>query len=206
MTALRRILAALLFVAFCLLIAQLSHARTAAAQADRAADQLAGIDRQLALITSLQSAIPDWARRTTPTLAQGGALTTAVNDCLAAAGLPASALASLSPAADTPITLGPSASGGRGTANSSAVRRRAVLTLAPVTLDQVGRVLGAWREAHPDWTITTIDLAPEAQGRRDAAVPPGGDLPLRAVVSIETLYTASSPSSPQAAARPGVAR
>ena len=190
MILLQRLLAVLFAVAVVAIGVMLVKARSAAVEADRAIARLRVVQRQIAEIERLDAQTPDWAERRQPAFGQGG-LATAVNDVLAAAGVPASSLSSLSPAAEAPVTLG--SAGGAGGAGSAAFRRRAVLTLAPVTLPQVGVVLKTWRDAHPDWVIATIDLTPEPQGRREPS--PGSDLPLRAVFGLETLYVSTSDSS-----------
>lgn len=101
-----------------------------------------------------------------------GTLTERIAAALAEAGLPSSALEGVSPESQ----FGGNDAGG-------VVRRRATLTLAG-TLPQIGRFLDTWRAREPTWTITGIDLAPE---RRSEAPPPGGDLPVRAVLTIESL-------------------
>lgn len=91
---------------------------------------------------------------------------------LADAGLPNSALASLSPESqDSPSNAG------------NAVKRRATLTLASITLPELGRFLDTWRGREAAWTVTSIDLSPDARGESA----PGGDLPIRAVLTIESI-------------------
>lgn len=104
-----------------------------------------------------------------------GTLAERVARALANAGLPSSALASLSPESQ----LGPGNVG-------NAKRRLATLTLASITLPELGRFLDAWRRREPGWTVAAIDLVPEARGQ--ASLPtPGGDLPIRAVLTIESI-------------------
>jgi hypothetical protein len=107
-------------------------------------------------------------------------LTPRISAALAAAGLPASALSSLSPEAESPI----------GEGDLKARRTRAVLTLAPVTLPQLGGFLAAWRSREPQWTVSSIELSPQPgnQSPGQSAAAPGGDLPLRAVLGLETLF------------------
>jgi hypothetical protein len=103
-----------------------------------------------------------------------GGLTPRVTAALERAGLPVDVLASLSPEAESQV------------ANQAGVRvsrRRATLTLAGVTLPAVGRFLNAWRSAEPAWTFVSIDVSP-AGGQPPEA---GGDLPLRAVIVIESV-------------------
>jgi hypothetical protein len=186
MTTLQRILILLLLPAMGVAAAQLFSARAARAESRSALNRLEATLGQVRTIETLNTRTASWAQRGRPPLARGG-LTTAVNEALAAAGVPAASLSSLSPAAEMPVT---SQAGSSGLA---AVRQRALLTLAPITLPQVGRFLGAWREAHPDWTISAIDFSPEAPGRREPS--PGSDLPLRVVITLETLFVDSSASS-----------
>jgi hypothetical protein len=103
-----------------------------------------------------------------------GVLTPRVTAALEQAGLASTALASLSPEAESQVASQP---------GLRVFRRRAALTLNGVTLPQIGKFLSVWRIAEPAWTPTTIDVSP-AGGR-----PPetGGDLPLRTVITIETI-------------------
>lgn len=106
-----------------------------------------------------------------------------VNDALAAAGLPSATLSSLSPESATRQRVTPE--------GPMTVRKRATLTLAPITLPQVGKFLAQWRAQEPAWSVAGVDLGPEG-GR---VAPTGGDLPLRAVVVIETVLPAEGPPS-----------
>lgn len=107
-----------------------------------------------------------------------GPLAQRVNDALAAAGLPSGTLSGLSPESATTQRATPT--------SAMTMRKRATLTLAPITLPQVGKFLATWRAQEPAWSVAGVDLAPE--GSR--VVPTGGDLPLRAVVVIETVMPA----------------
>lgn len=183
-----------------------SNARAARAEADNAHALLVTVESHIAVLDRLDNEAPAWTSRPRSAFGQGG-MAAAVNDALAKAGIPASALASFSPPGEPPaaprITTASSGPGAIASAASVApIRRRAVLTLAPVTLPQIGTLLAAWREAHPDWVITSIDLVPEPSAaaagssrRREAASPlaPGTDLPLRAVIAFESL---SAPNAP----------
>ena len=66
------------------------------------------------------------------------------------------------------------------------------MVLAPVTLPELGRFLSSWEFLEPAWTVSTIDLAPIAHGNAS----PGGDLPIRAVMSIESHGDAPLGNSP----------
>lgn len=198
MTILQRILILLLLPAMGVAAVQLFAARAARAESRSAMNRLEATLGQVRTIETLNTRTASWAQRGRPSLAQGG-LTTAVNEALASAGLPAASLASLSPAAEMPIALRPSAASGSGEANTpglAAVRQRALLTLAPISLPQVGRFLSAWREAHPDWIVSTIDFSPEPPGRREPS--PGSDLPLRVVITLETLFVEPAAALPAA--------
>lgn len=182
---LQRILAMVLAVAVIIAAVQLVRFMRTSASSEAAAASLHAVRQQIGAIESLADQAPDWTRRTQAPLGQGG-LAAAVNDCLAGAGLPQTTLVSLSPSADSPVAIGSGSAG----VNLIANRRRAVMTLAPITLPQTGKLLNAWRQARPDWVITSIDLAPEPPGRREPE--PGSDLPLRAVITIETLFVQSA--------------
>lgn len=187
MIFLHRALAVLTVLAAAAVIVQGVRAHRAGREADAALDRLAAARGQIRTILALRADTPEWMRRARPSLMPGGAggLAGAANECIAAAGLPQAVLASLSPSTDAPIMLGPAAAA-PGQTGLSVHRRRAVMTLAPLTLPQVGRVLDSWRKSHADWVITSIDLSPDPPGRREPE--PGSDLPLRAVLTIETLF------------------
>jgi hypothetical protein len=198
MTMLQRMLILLLLPALAIAGVQFVAARAVRDESRRAMARLEATLSQVRTIESLSTRTAEWAQRGRPPLAKGG-LTTAVNEALASAGLPAASLASLSPAAEMPIALRPAAASGSGEANTpalAAVRQRALLTLAPISLPQVGRFLSAWREAHPDWIVSTIDFSPEPPGRREPS--PGSDLPLRVVVTLETLFVEPAAALPAA--------
>ncbi len=175
MTVLQRFLTVLLLAALVAVAWTALDARRAARSADDELATLRSITLQAEVLSQLAARTPPWAQRGRPILAPGG-LSTAASDVLAAAGVPAAALASVSPAAESRI--GPAGLGG--------VRRRAVLTIAPLTLPQLGSVLSAWREVRQDWTIASIDLSPEPSGRNGPPV--GSNLPLRAVITVETMF------------------
>lgn len=135
----------------------------------------------------LSDALPVWARTGSETNS-AEALAQRVSASIAAAGLPSTALSSLSPE---------SIANDGGHDRSFAVRidrRRAVLTLGSVTLPQLGRFLAAWREREPEWTVTSIDVTPINIGDGSSSpkdrssgvqVAPGGDIPARVVLAIE---------------------
>lgn len=117
------------------------------------------------------------------TVAARGGLASRVATAIQRAGLPASALSSLSPEAESPI------------ANHHGLRiarHRATLTLAGVTLPQVGAFLDAWRTNEPAWTPVSIDITP-ASGKAPEA---GGDRPLRVVISVESVVAQHEGAQP----------
>ena len=123
-------------------------------------------------IVAARAAMPSAAGES----ADSSALATRVSTVLSSCGLPLSVLSSLTPdAAPT--------SSAQQAGNAAAMRRRAALTLNGLTLPQLGRFLEQWRRAEPAWVPATIDLAPDHQ----RAAVAGGDLPIRAVISLERL-------------------
>lgn len=110
-------------------------------------------------------------------------LATTIGEVLAAAGLPASTLANLSPESELQE---------RTDQQVRLLRKRATLTLTPLTLPQFGRYLDEWRRRLPDWTVARIDLEP----RKDVAPSPGSDLSLRVVITIENLQLAPKQGVP----------
>ncbi|MCW5775668.1 MAG: hypothetical protein KIS87_04380 [Phycisphaeraceae bacterium] len=124
--------------------------------------------RDARLIAELRLALPPHAEHDAAPLARR------VGVALAAAGLPAAALSDLSPESNL--------------RSAGVVGRRATLTLTGVTLPELGRFLAAWRDAEPAWTVTAADLTPESS----RTTPPGGDRPLRAVLTLETLFAAET--------------
>ncbi|HYE02315.1 MAG TPA: hypothetical protein VD963_03665, partial [Phycisphaerales bacterium] len=122
-----------------------------------------------ARLRELERGLPSWARRSAPI----AGLAQRVTSALAATGIDPATLGSLAPEAR--------AAGRAGSAEF--VRHQATLNLTGVTLPQVGLFLAAWREREPDWTVVSIDLRPLPT----AAAPPGGDLPLQAVLRLESI-------------------
>jgi len=154
--------------------------------------RLAAADDQQVRLAALTAELPGWATRT-PT----AGLAPRVADALAAAGLPSSLLDNLSAQADSSVAgVNVSAQPGAPTVKS----RKATLTLASITLPQLGRFLESWRSREPDWVVSNIDLSlvmltTGTTPSRAPSTPPGepsGELPLRAVISIESLLVESS--------------
>jgi hypothetical protein len=176
-------LAALLSVAA---LAPAAWTRSRAARdAHDAALRLARIQANARAVADTQSTLPDWAAGAGSPSARAqsaDALAPRVSAALAAAGLPAATLSSLSVQSD-PEGAGPGAPAG----SLRIQRRRATLVLAQPTLPQLGAFLQSWRTREPTWTITSIDAAPEPSSRADKPTPPGADLPLHIVLSLESL-------------------
>lgn len=106
-------------------------------------------------------------------------------------GLPASCLTSLSPEGEQPVSS--------HEGQPRLKRQRATLVLGGLTLPQLGAFLDAWRRAEPEWTISTLDVGPQA-GNPQA--PAGGDLPLRATLTLESVFQDAEP--PTASTHPFV--
>jgi hypothetical protein len=128
-------------------------------------------------LTQLRAKAPAWTRRGRPPTG----LTPRISAALTSCGLPASSVASVSPESESAL----------GETDLHARRTRAVVTLTGVTLPQLGNFLGAWRAREPAWTVASIDLSPQnGQGAAGSGSGSGagGDLPLRAVIGIETMF------------------
>lgn len=153
-------------------------------------DRLARLTAQATLINELRGKLPEWALA--PKVA--GMLAPEVGATLAVAGLPPSAMASLS--ADPEGQGSSGFDGSTSAAPAQARTRRATLVLGGVTLPQLGAFLQQWRDRQPAWTVATIDVGPE-QGSAAAAAKAqtGGDLPLRAVLTLENLSLQRSGSA-----------
>jgi hypothetical protein len=133
---------------------------------------LAALRQQSAELTALRAGAPTWTRQGRPPTG----LTPRITAALAACGMPASVMSSVSPEAESAL----------GEADLRARRSKAVLTLAPVTLPQLGAFLEAWRSREPQWTVGGIELWPQSAGAKAESA--GGDLPLRAVLGLERLF------------------
>ncbi len=142
----------------------------ARSDADTSLRQLQRVSDNAREIASLRSAAPPESRRLRPP----PGLATRVADVVSKAGLPQSSLQSLSPETETQVWA------------AIGLRRQvAKMTLDGLTLPQLGRFLQEWRTAEPVWTVSTIDISPApAHGRGTQP----GDRPLRAVLSIETVF------------------
>lgn len=152
--------------------------RAFASARDAAATQLNRREALLAQLRELERIRPvaaQWQDRKRP----ASNLAALLGETLAACGIPASALANVSPQ--------PEAAAHGGAAAPRLKRQRATLMLVPVTLPQLGAFFEAWRTREPRWTVASIDLSPEPAPRQGETAP-GGDLPLRAALTLDTLY------------------
>ncbi len=154
--------AAVAAVALALLPAAAS-ASGAAKRARAAAARLDSVQRDAMTIAEARGALPSGSSE---------GLAEAAIAAVAAAGMPSSALDSLTPDS-TGSGFGP------------AVQRRATLSLR-CTLPQAGKLMEVWPRFAPGWTITAADLSPIEQRSRET--PPPGPLPLRAVLTIEGVF------------------
>ncbi len=156
-----------------------------ATSAERTQTQrLARLTTQANSINDLRSKLPEWALASKAP----GTLAPEVSAILSASGLPASAMASLSADPDQSTGNQGIGMGNVGTATIQARTRRATLVLGSVTLPQLGTFLQTWRDRQPAWTVATIDVSPELGSSAMATkTQTGGDLPLRAVLTMENL-------------------
>ncbi len=151
------------------------EARAEAARAGTALAALAADARELAVLRSQAPGETDAPR---PASELPARLTAVLGAC----GLPASAVQNFSAEASR-----------RDPQVQGAQRERASLVLGQVTLPQVGRFLGAWRDAEPEWVVSAIELTPGGGG----AAPGGGELPLRVLMSLDAVT-----AEPHAGGRP----
>ena len=161
--------------------------RAAARDASAAVNVAAEVESLSRQASELESELPAWAARrakasTDETVAQSFARV--VSD----AGLPTSALGSISPASATPL----------GSANlpeaSRPLRIQHTAVLESITLVQLGRVLDKWRGSHPAWTVTAIGLTAGKAEPGSKAARKGGVL--RATLTLETVQPGTSSNSP----------
>lgn len=129
-------------------------------------------------LSRLRGLKPAWAD--SPVAGQEVGLAPSVSAVLASCGLPASTLSSLSPETNV-ASVGP----------LKVQRQHATLTLTAITLPQLGTFLEAWRKHEPAWVTSSIEITSDG-GRPTNPATPGGDLPLRAVMAIETLRLQSA--------------
>ena len=159
---------ALVTVAAVLVPSALSASRSAG----RARDAMGTLEttlRDARVIVQARAAIP---------AGSSDGLAEAVIAALSAAGLPASALESLTPDPGSDRSFGGA---------SPVERRRATLTLRG-TLPQAGRLMEVWPRLAPGWTITAADLSPLEQRGREASTQTSGPLPLRVMLTLEGVF------------------
>lgn len=161
------------------------RAANAAHERTTAALELASLTAQARELTSLKAATPMWIGRQQP----DSALAPKVSATLAAAGLPPSTLQSLSGESAALVTGGVASGSQR-----PAMRRRGQLTLSGLTLPELGKFLSAWRQENAGWTVASLEVAPENGSGTGGSKPGrdlvlvGGDMPLRVVLGLETVY------------------
>lgn len=162
------------------------RASSAAAAESAAAKKRQRVTAQAEELKTLRVGLPAWARTSTQRNSgeHSESMAQRVPAAIAAAGLPPTALSSVSPESQSGTADGGS-KGGVGID-----RRKATLTFNTLTLTQLGRFLSTWREREPAWVVTSIDATPEQRASSDRGAnqtQPGGDLPLRIVLVIESL-------------------
>jgi hypothetical protein len=117
---------------------------------------------------------PSTPRRTDVPAPDGG-LAPSLTAALASCGLPPSTLGSLAPESQS-ANIGP----------LKVQHQRATMALSPITLPQLGAFLEAWGRREPAWAPSSIEIVPE---NRPAM--PGADLPLRVIISLESIHVQS---------------
>jgi hypothetical protein len=153
-------------------VAARTRAKAALGQASRAIDQAARI-------AALRAALPPCLG----TAADGSPLAPRIGRALSAAGAEPSALVNLAPLG---VSTAAAPAGGRSPGGAALRTERTALTLAPITLPQLGTFLKAWQDSEPCWSLTAIDLMPETAGRR-VTPGPGEDWPLRVTLSLQSV-------------------
>lgn len=131
--------------------------------------------RQVRELERARPIADEWRDRKRP----ASGLATNLGQTLAACGIPPQALVNVAPQPETPL---------HGETGGADLRRqRATFMLTPVTLPQLGAFLELWRTREPYWTVASIDVSPETTHGRP---PTGGDLPLRAAITVDAVYLA----------------
>jgi hypothetical protein len=136
--------------------------------AERTEARLVAAARAGAELMELRRAAPPELRRGAP---EPG-IAARLGEAVARAGVPRGAVRAVTPEAETRV-------GGEGAGLRRAAAR---VTLEPVTVPQLGRVLQEWRTAEPSWRVAGLDLAALA-GKAS-----GPDPLLRCTVTLEYLY------------------
>lgn len=138
------------------------------------------LTKHASTISEVGASLPAWAFGPKPP----GSLAPEVSAALAGSGLPPSAMASLSA---EPESSGSLATGAAGPVQART--RRGTLVLTSVTLPQLGAFCATWRERQPGWSIAALDVGPETgnANARSQIAATGGDLPLRAVLTLESI-------------------
>jgi len=152
--------------------------RAARAHAERsdARAALTLVTRQANEVVRLRHAAKDSSLPNRPESGLAGK----VSQGLSRSGLAPSVMQSLSPEAES--------------SDKGLVRQHVTLTLAGLTLPQVGKFLDAWRSNEPNWVVSGLDLSPAGAGT------PGADLPLRAVITMDAMFK-DTPRTPAGASR-----
>ncbi len=135
--------------------------------------RLARITGHASTIRDVDAALPAWSR-----LPKSAALAPEIGATIAAAGLPASTLASLN--------AEPDSSGAVASSQIQVRARRATIVLTSITLPQLGDFLSRWRTRQPGWAVARIDLGAEPSAAAVKAQT-GGDLPLHVVLNLQSL-------------------
>ena len=138
--------------------------------------RVAQVDGLVQRISARRTTSPAWAARDS-----GASLPERLATAVAAAGLPANVLVSVSPGAEEQLSAEPPLR-----------RQKATVLLGGLTLPQLAKVLDQWRTAEPAWVVSAIEIAPEKADSKSKAEP-GADLPLRTTLGIERVAPGEQP-------------
>lgn len=153
------------------------------------ADARASAEKQLAECRSVAESLHDLALlragadyHSAASDASDEAMTETISQTLAEVGLASGVLESFVP--DRGSSSAPLVTSHAGEQTDIKIRReRASLILQDITLPRFGVFIDVFLRRRPSWRVTKIDITTD----RDAKVTPGEDLPLRAVLSLETV-------------------
>jgi hypothetical protein len=145
-------------------------------EANIAIRQLALVSADVKEIAGIKASSPPESRRSRP--APG--LATRVADVVSKAGLPQAALQNLSPETES-------------AAGAGLRKQAAKIMMDGMTLPELGRFLNEWRNAQPLWTVSSIDITPTPTPAKTRQASGPTDRPLRAVLGIETIFSATTP-------------
>lgn len=160
------------------------HALNVRRDRDLARVRLNGTLKDIAEIQSLRKQRPRAAARQKPTADIVGGIESA----LATAAVPIATMTSLSSDPESFVTM-------EGRTDARYLRQGVRLTLEPITLPAFGRFLNTWRQANPEWTVSSIQIGQATSNQLNSKTIPansGINLPVRVFMTFETVYADST--------------